>query len=117
MTIGRPETIRRVVAEKRKHYRVVVDLPVTCESAGAEPFAGVAKDISVGGMFVECENVLEFDRELRITLLGVAEREVSVPAVVRWRTPRGFGVQFGLLGAYATYVITEIAKSERRDPR
>jgi hypothetical protein len=40
----------------------------------------------------------------------VAAREVRLPALVRWSEPQGFGVQFGLLGAYATHVIVELVK-------
>jgi hypothetical protein len=30
--------------------------------------------------------------------------------VVRWSEERGFGVQFGLLGAYATHAIVDLVK-------
>lgn len=107
------ETESRPVVEKRKHHRVVVDLPVTCTVGTGEPFAGVAKDISLGGMFVETESALSFGTSLTISLSGVADREIRIPAIVRWRKPQGFGVQFGLVGAYETFVITEIGKRSR----
>ena len=34
----------------------------------------------------------------------------TLPAVVRWSERHGFGVQFGLLGAYATHAILDLVK-------
>jgi type IV pilus assembly protein PilZ len=101
------------VAEKRKHHRAAIDFPVTCVVAEAAAFPGVAKDISVGGMFVESESSPEFGSAVAISIDGISTRTVKIPAVVRWNKSDGFGVQFGLLGAYETYVITELLKKSR----
>jgi hypothetical protein len=86
---------------------------VTCILGDGAEFEGSAKDISVGGMFVECQKELSFGTPVSLVLRGVASREVRVPAIVRWSEPRGFGVQFGLLGAYATHVVVDLVKKNR----
>jgi type IV pilus assembly protein PilZ len=69
----------------------------------------VAKDISVGGMFVECSETLSFGAQVTIigTLPG-SPGELRLPGVVRWAKPGGIGVQFGLLGARETHAIARL---------
>jgi PilZ domain-containing protein len=98
------------VTEQRKHHRVPINLGVTCISADGEAFPGLAKDISVGGMFVESEKKLAFASTVTLVLEGVAARVLRLPGVVRWSEQHGFGVQFGLLGAYATHAIVNLVK-------
>jgi hypothetical protein len=45
-----------------------------------------------------------------LVLKGVAARELRLPAIVRWSEKHGFGIQFGLLGAYATHAIVDLVK-------
>ncbi len=72
---------------------------------------GLAKDISVGGMFIQTEVAVQFGAEVVVYVMlpGVA-KELRLPGVVRWKRPDGMGVQFGLLGARETHAITEIVK-------
>jgi hypothetical protein len=98
------------VAEQRKHHRVPVSFKVTCILDEANKFEGVARDLSVGGLFVESERTMGFGVSLTIVASGLANRELRLPSVVRWAEPGGFGVQFGLLGAYATHVIVDLVK-------
>ena len=98
------------MAEQRKHHRVPIAFEVTCIESDASSFTGTMRDISIGGMFVVAERNLAFGTALTLVLKGVAARELRLPAVVRWSEPQGFGVQFGLLGAYATHVIVELVK-------
>lgn len=98
------------MTEQRKHLRVSLNLAVTCIPPEGEGFEGAVKDISLGGMFVEAERQLPFASSLTLVLSGVAGRELRLPAVVRWSDRHGFGVQFGLLGAYATHAILELVK-------
>jgi hypothetical protein len=85
---------------------------VTCERAGGESFEAFAKDISVGGMFVQSEDTAPpFGTELTIVgMLPGSKKPVRLPAIVRWAKPNGFGVQFGLLGAFETHVISELMR-------
>jgi PilZ domain-containing protein len=98
------------VTEQRRHHRVPVRLVVGCIPKEGEAFDGSVKDISLGGMFVESEQRLAFGSTVTLVLRGVAARELRLPAVVRWADRHGFGVQFGLLWAYATHAIVELVK-------
>jgi len=98
------------VTDQRKHHRVPINVDVTCIPGDGEEFEGAVKDLSLGGMFVECDQRPTFGAKVTLVLRGVAARELRLPAVVRWSEPRGFGVQFGLLGAYATHAILELVK-------
>jgi Tfp pilus assembly protein PilZ len=63
----------------------------------------------MGGMFVATKESLPFGAELIIvTRLPGAKADLRLPAIVRWLTPNGFGVQFGLLGARETHAISEL---------
>lgn len=95
--------------DKRVHPRVVVELTVSCEPKGLPAFPGLAKDISVGGMFIETTGTMEFGGELTIVIrIPGTKTDSRLPAVVRWVKPGGFGVQFGLLGARETHALTEL---------
>jgi hypothetical protein len=99
------------VQDKRVHPRVTVDTPVSYEQRGAAALAGLAKDISIGGMFIETTEQLPFGTE--ITIVGRfagTKAELRLPAIVRWAKPTGFGVQFGSLGARETHAISELLK-------
>lgn len=98
------------MTEQRKHHRVPFQAGITCVPGDGEAFAGSVKDISLGGMFVESERRPPFGSSLTLVLRGVAARELRLPAVVRWSESHGFGVQFGLLGAYATHAILDLVK-------
>lgn len=101
------------MTEQRKHHRVSVHLEVACVPAEGEAFSAVVKDISLGGVFVESDRRPGFAAPLTLVLAGVAARELRLPAVVRWSQGHGFGVQFGLLGAYATHAIVDLMKKHR----
>ena len=98
------------MTEQRKHHRIPVQIGVTCIPGDGETFEGSVKDLSLGGMFVECDVRPVFASKLTLVLRGVAARELRLPAVVRWSERHGFGVQFGLLGAYATHAILDLVK-------
>ena len=84
---------------------------MTCEAADGTSFAGEAKDISLGGMYVACEHAPVFGAEVTVVgkLPGV-NGELRLPGVVRWSKAGGFGVQFGLLGARETHTITRLMR-------
>jgi type IV pilus assembly protein PilZ len=100
------------VEEKRVHPRSPLRIPVVCELAGKPAIPGNAKDVSLGGMFVEAEDTSPaFGTPITIVceLPGLG-REARLPAVVRWTKAGGFGVQFGLLGARETHAITKLPR-------
>lgn len=98
--------------DKRLHPRVPVDTTVSCEvRGGSAAIVGLAKDISIGGMFVECTEVLPFGAEVIIVgRFPGAKADLRLPGIVRWNKPSGFGVQFGSLGARETHAISELLK-------
>jgi len=97
--------------DKRLHTRVPIDVTVVCEGPTVKPFEARGKDISVGGMFLQSSELPAFGTELSIVgRLPGAKKDVTLPAVVRWTKPGGFGVQFGLLGALETHLLSELMK-------
>ncbi len=98
--------------DKRSHPRVPLTVEVTCEVSGGASILGRAKDISVGGMYIESETEVSFGTQVSIVLrLPNTKADARLPAVIRWIKPGGFGVQFGLLGARETHAISELLKS------
>jgi PilZ domain len=102
------------VFEKRVHPRVEVALDVTCEPKGHPQFTGLSKDVSLGGMYIESDQLLPFGTEITI-LAPFADGLLKLPGVVRWAKPGGFGVQFGLLGARETHVISKLLRKSLVD--
>jgi len=99
------------LTDNRAHSRVPINVIVTCEPTGGQSFEALAKDISVGGMFLETSDVVVFGTKLTIVgMLPGAKKPVRLPGIVRWTKPGGFGVQFGLLGAVETHVISELMR-------
>lgn len=97
--------------EKRVHARVSSDFEVSCELKDGRRLSGAARDVSLGGMFIESEDVVQFGAELTIVArIPGTQSETRLPAIVRWNKPGGFGVQFGLLGARETHAITNLMK-------
>jgi hypothetical protein len=97
------------VDDKRSHPRVSLDTAVVCVLPDGSEISGRSKDISIGGMFVFASGTVAFGTEVRVRLrLPRARQDFDLPAVVRWASPDGFGVQFGLLGARETHAISEL---------
>lgn len=98
--------------EQRRHARAPINVPVSFAVKGkAEDQSGLGKDISLGGMFVETDQPAPFGSNLMVQLtLPGAEGPLSLPGVVRWVRDGGMGIQFGLLGALETHLITEIGR-------
>jgi hypothetical protein len=102
------------VVELRNYKRAPLDLALEFGPKGSsERRAGRAKDLSVGGMYVQAENPLPFGTQLVVYAQLPGQRGTfAFPAVVRWMRPGvGMGLQFGLLGARETHAITELTKA------
>jgi PilZ domain-containing protein len=101
------------VLELRRHNRAAVDVPVEfVAKGGTERSAGRARDISLGGMFIETDTPLPFSAEVIVHLtLPSQKTPFAMPGVVRWNRNGGMGVQFGLIGARETHAITELTRS------
>jgi hypothetical protein len=107
------------VIEQRRFARAQIDCPLTFVTKGqpaetAQPnpqIAGIGKDISIGGMFVETDKPAAFNAEVTVSLqLPGTSKMLSLPARVRWVRQNGMGVQFGLLGVHETHAITELSR-------
>jgi type IV pilus assembly protein PilZ len=103
--------------ELRGKPRAALEQPIEFSVNGSDAatrYAGVARDISLGGMFIETY-VVGSPRDLivvHLTLPG-STRRMALLAIVRWITDEGMGVQFGLLGARETHEIAEfVARSQ-----
>lgn len=99
--------------EQRRFARA----PLTCPlffyvKNSLERREGIARDISIGGMFVETSTPAAFgaDVVVHVRLPGSGDAS-AIPGVVRWVRDGGMGVQFGLLGAAITHTITEIGRA------
>jgi hypothetical protein len=100
------------VIEQRRYARAPINSPAAFSIKGRpDKREGLAKDISVGGTFIETSTPASFGADviIHITLPG-SNDAVALPGVVRWVRDGGMGVQFGLLGALETHIITEIGR-------
>jgi PilZ domain len=93
-----------VMTDLRRFPRVPLGQPIEYSTKGEDlpvRMEGTARDISLGGMFVETDMPCAVGEHLVVYLrLPKAKREMNLPAVVRWSGKEGMGVQFGLLGAH-----------------
>lgn len=96
--------------EQRRHARAPIDAQLAFSVKGVkEQRTGIGRDISLGGMFIETTSPATFGADVIVHVdLPGAGGTLSLPGVVRWVRDGGMGVQFGLLGAKETHVITEI---------
>ena len=105
-------TPQAMIHDKRSHPRVPISAEVTCQVSEGASIIGQARDISIGGMFIESEAQVAFGMEVSIVLrLPSTKSDITLPGIVRWLNPGGFGVQFGLLGARETHALSELFKS------
>ena len=101
--------------DKRGFTRLAVDVPVEFTSRDSwEKVPGVAKDISLGGMFIETASPAAFGVAVLVGFTPPGQRKpMLVSGTVRWSDKSGMGVQFGLLGARETHAITEWTRAAR----
>jgi len=96
------------VHEKRRHPRVAISVPISCELAEGKTLSATAADLSMGGVFIEAPSSPPFGTELIIVGDFPGAPGLRLPAVVRWVSRGGFGVQFGLLGVHETRAISAL---------
>jgi type IV pilus assembly protein PilZ len=107
-----PKGSRSIVQELRRFARASLNVSVHFSPKGsAQKVEGFSKDISLGGMFIDTGAPLAHNAELTVYLQLPGQSAIfELPAVVRWTSATGMGVQFGNLGARETYAITEVTK-------
>lgn len=103
------------MTDLRRTPRAPIDATVGyAVQGGPDELYGKARDISLGGMFIEVPEAPAFGAAITVVVLLPGEKApFTMPAVVRWARDGGMGIQFGFLGAKETYAITEyVAKSD-----
>jgi hypothetical protein len=105
--------------ELRRTSRVRLGQPVTfsfVKQPGVS-LQGTAKDISIGGMFIETSVRCPQGEQLVVYMsLPGRDRVMTLPGVVRWAASGGMGLQFGLLGARETYEIAAFVLNPDKVP-
>lgn len=76
---------------------------------GGPPVDARCQNISLGGLFIETDAPAPFGAEVVVRMrLPSMKTEVELPAIVRWVSPTGMGLQLGLMGARETHALTEL---------
>lgn len=98
--------------EHRRYTRAPLNAPAEFVAKGRDArVAGTAKDISLGGMFLETSTPLGHNVSLVVYVTIPGEKgPFALPGIVRWTRPDGMGIQFDLLGARETHAIAEFTK-------
>jgi len=102
------------VFEHRRYTRAPLAVPAEfVAKGGKDRVGGRAKDISLGGMFLETPEPLPHNAALVIYVTIPGEKApFALPGIVRWTRPDGMGIQFDLLGARETHAIAEYTRSK-----
>ena len=100
--------------ENRRYQRALLDVPVEFEvKGGGARGAGTARDISLGGMFIETASPIAFNSPVVVYLtIPRHPGPLAFPGIVRWAREGGMGIQFSLLGARETHAITEHTRAK-----
>ncbi len=97
---------------KREHQRSELDAEVLATSRDGQSWTTRAVDISLGGMFLSGEPRAPIGAEIAMTFDMPHLGRVTLPAFIRWSSARGFGVQFGPIGARETHVIGRLVRDQ-----
>ncbi len=101
--------------ERREHLRERVGLKVLFQVEGGKPQEGICKNLSHGGMFLECSPVPAFNAKLELHLDVEQEVGLALTGVIRWTVATGAGIQFDLMGVRETRVISELIAASEKD--
>lgn len=103
----------RRVANKRQHERRPLRLRGTAYGEACAELQCQTRDLSLGGAFLESGEQPAFGTELRLVLQLPDGAELELSTVVRWVSPDGFGVQFGLMGARSTQQLVTVLRGAK----
>ncbi|MBN2194865.1 MAG: PilZ domain-containing protein [Polyangiaceae bacterium] len=95
--------------------RIPTVLAVLCAPSGGEPFGGLMVEVGLGGSRIESTRALDIGSSISLSVRLPGSPDLSqLPAIVRWRKPGLFGVQFGdLLARDARAIASMMAESLR----
>lgn len=86
-------------SQRRLIVRVAADLRVVVAFHDGDKRPALVTDVSLGGMYLHCERTPEYGEALRLIVQFAKGEDWHVlPAVVRWFSKDGFGVEFERLG-------------------
>lgn len=102
--------------EQRRYARSPLNSPLHFAVKGdPEPRQGIGRDIALGGMFIETDAPGVFGQNVSVQLrLPGSDKVFTLPAIVRWVSADGMGVQFGMIGVIETHLITEHGRRHGR---
>lgn len=98
--------------EKRVHQRTALNVEVEARASDGTSWKADSVDISMGGMFLSGELCVAIGSEISLTFELPGMGTVTLPCFVRWTSARGFGVQFGLIGARETHAIGRVVRAQ-----
>jgi len=100
--------LARISRERRSYPRIAVEMTVSCERAGEPALVAAARDIGLGGIFIESSAPPPPFGSAVVVVgrLPGTTAELRLPGIVRWVKKDGFGVQFDSLGARETHAIS-----------
>lgn len=105
---GIREKAREARREHRAHLEIEMRFRVATDD-GDEVVYARAKNISVGGMFIETDRPVAFGGALTVEIALPNMPELAkIACTVRWTNADGMGVQFGVMGARETYGIVKL---------
>ncbi|QTA78750.1 PilZ domain-containing protein [Desulfonema limicola] len=88
---------RNICVEKRKRLRTAFNTDVVVSSSNGRFFKGYLNNISINGMFVDCETLLSPGSACKAEIRLLGKRSVlilSVSGTVVRKAYSGFGIQF-----------------------
>jgi hypothetical protein len=105
---GIREAARNARREHRAHLELDMRFHVTTED-GDEVVYARARNISIGGMFIETVRPAPFGSSIVVDLALPDLPELGkLSCTVRWTNAEGMGVQFGMMGARETHGIVKL---------
>ncbi len=93
--------------EQRRHPRKAVHPRAAFALESGPRIEAYCRDLSLGGAFFEVSAGVLYAAKIEV-FLEIEGQEVAIPATVRWTSPEGIGVQFGLLGARETSLLVAL---------
>jgi len=86
-------------SHRRLIIRVPADLSVVVAFQDGDKKPARVTDVSLGGMNLHCERTPEYGEAIRLIVqFAKGEDWIVLPAMVRWFSRDGFGVEFERLG-------------------
>lgn len=98
--------------KQRTHPRCPCQIPVKIVTADRGELDGVAVNIGLGGMYVECSPQPAFNSAVQVRFrLPTLTDDSVIDATVRWAKPDGSGLQFGSLRARDVWAINQLLRT------